>query len=355
MPDSGSPGRPFILPVFLPQAGCPHRCAFCDQPAITGQSRTPPSDAELRAHIETFLSYRRDSARPVEIAFFGGTFLGQPPAEIDRLLALAGDYVRRGVARSIRLSTRPDSVDDAGRRRLSAAPVGTVELGAQSMDDRVLSAVRRGHRAEDTVRAVGMLRTDGYRVGLQMMVGLPGEEASGSKWNAERIASLEPDFVRIYPTLVLAGSPLARWVEAGRYRPLSLAEAVVRTQAAYQVFSEAGIPVIRMGLQPSETLEAAVVAGPFHPAFGHLVLSAVQEDRAAAVLEAAGIRGGVATLRVHPRSVARMRGDRNETSRRLRDRFDLTDLRVLPDPTVPPGRVALGESPSGGVIPRRGA
>ncbi len=341
MPDSGSPGRPFIVPVFLPQAGCPHRCAFCDQPVITGRSRQPPSDTDLRAQIETFLSYRRDLSRPVEIAFFGGTFLGQPPGEIHRLLNLAGDYVRRGVVQSIRLSTRPDSVDDAGRRRLAAAPVGTVELGAQSMDDRVLSAVRRGHTADDTVRAVERLRGDGYRVGLQMMVGLPGEEPSGAKWNAERIASLKPDVVRIYPTLVLAGSPLARWTAAGRYRPLSLADAVARTRAAYQVFSKAGIPVIRMGLQPSETLEAAVVAGPFHPAFGHLVLSAVQEDRAAAVMEAAGIRGGAATLRVHPRSVARMRGDRNETVRRLRDRFGLTDLRVVPDPAVPPGRVTL--------------
>jgi len=275
------PPKPFIVPVFIPHAGCPHQCLFCNQRATTGRSATFPQAGSIRAEIDRFLAYRRDKRRPTEISFYGGNFLGLSPDRIADLLDLAADYVRCAAADGIRFSTRPDTIDPERIELITNYPVTTVELGVQSMRDDVLALCRRGHTSTDVRDAVAGLRTlPELRLGLQMMIGLPGDSEAGALDSAVRIADLGPDFTRIYPTLVLEGSPLARWYSQGRYTPLSLTAAVDLARRISGIFQSRGIPVIRMGLQPTEELStsAALIAGPFHPAFGDLVHSAAWLD-----------------------------------------------------------------------------
>jgi histone acetyltransferase (RNA polymerase elongator complex component) len=209
------------------------------------------------------------------------------------------------------------------------------------MDDDVLALSARGHTAADTRRAVGLLRESGYAVGCQLMVGLPGDDPVRSRTSAHQVAALEPDFVRIYPTLVLAGSPLARWYARGAYRPLALAQCVGLVKDLYLFFRRRNIAVIRMGLQATADLVpgATIVAGPYHPAFGHLVHAEIFRERAGEKIAAS--TGDSVTLAVHPHSVSRLRGLKNVNIERLTEQFHLRQLDIVTDPTLDPEEVAL--------------
>ncbi|MGD9012283.1 MAG: radical SAM protein [Desulfobacterales bacterium] len=327
--------RLFIVPVFLPHAGCPHRCIFCNQSSITG-TRSTPECKDIHRHIDTFLNFRHKQRRFVQIAFFGGNFFGIQTPTMKRLLALATQYITAGQAHSIRFSTRPDTITRQRLASIKDFPVSTIELGVQSMDDNVLKRSNRGHTAADTIKAVQLLREFGYEVGVQLMVGLPGDDVQCLQTSARKIARLKPDFIRIYPTVVLSGSPLATLYKKGIYVPLSLAEAVSQTKELYLLFKGENIRVIRMGLQASEDLQngSTILAGPYHPAFGHLVYGKMFLDMAVLAIKSKNLKEDSVVLHVHPRSVSKMRGQRNENIKTLCGKLHLQSIDVVADESL---------------------
>jgi len=266
--------RRLIIPFFIPFRGCPTICVFCDQKALTGASGVPAPE-EIRQRIETYLGTWRGGGR-IEVAFYGGTFTAMSEAEQDACLSPVQEFLDDGRIESIRVSTRPDSVDETVVDFLKVRGVATVELGAQSMDDRVLGLCNRGHSAEDTEHAMLMLKRAGLSAGVQLMPGLPGDDEATALRSARSVISLGPDFVRIYPTVVMKGTALERMYEAGDYRPWTMEEMVAVCAQMTELFGKAGIRIIRMGLQKTEDLANGLVAGPYHPAFRDLVKKHLQ-------------------------------------------------------------------------------
>ena len=339
--DKTTPGslraRPFIIPIFIPQRGCPHRCAFCRQHTITDTPQAVVDQTRFAAAVERFLNYPHRKRRKIQLAFFGGNFLGLQPDRIREYLDWATVYVRQGAVDSLRFSTRPDTISADTLALIRDDPIRTVELGVQSMDDRVLARSLRGHRALDTTHAVRQLKNAGYDVGLQVMTGLPGDTPAGAAATVEALIRLAPAFVRIYPTLVLAGSPLAVDYHAGRYRPWGLDESVDLVARLWLTLAAAGIPVIRMGLQdgPGLTDGANRLAGPYHPAFGALVLGRIFRAMAAA-----GLRHAIAdreriALRVNPRRLSVMIGPHRRNVAKLQAAYRLDALPVAADESLP--------------------
>lgn len=328
--------NPLIIPIFLPNTGCPHRCSFCNQEAISGHTRPIPSAGDIRSTVVTFLKYTHNKRDTTQISFYGGNFLGLEPGNISFLLREATQYINTGSVDSIRFSTRPDTIHPKQLDLLLGYQVSTIELGVQSMDNRVLAGVNRGHTAEDTERAVALLKQRNYTIGLQMMVGLPGDSNAGARDTAEQMAALEPDFVRIYPTVVLANSPLAARFEKGDYTPMALEAAITLVKDLYRLFDQQGIRVVRMGLQASTSLDApsTMLAGPYHPAFGHLVLSELYLDKASTALASADLSPGQIALRVHPQNVSRVHGHKNRNLEILKRRYDLSTLRIRSDASL---------------------
>lgn len=330
--------KPLVVPVFLPHAGCPHRCVFCNQTSITGAPSGLPPDSELKNAIVRFLSYIPKRHATIQIAFFGGNFLGQDPAAVRACLRLAQRFVEDGRVESIRFSTRPDTIDRQRLDLLAGYRVRTVELGVQTMVDDVLRRSGRGHTAAQTTAAVKLLKAEGYAVGAQMMVGLPGDTIDRAFETAQRLVDLKPDFIRIYPTIVLKGSPLADWYHAGRYTPLSLENAIELVKALYLIFYRHDMPVVRMGLQAAAdlTTDDAVVAGPCHPAFGHLVHAALFLEMADRLLSHQPPECGAAVvLQSHPRSVSKLNGLTRRNIEVLCRKYRLRQLTVETDPFLP--------------------
>lgn len=234
----------------------------------------PVTAADVGRIIRTWLERgRKKGATRVQVAFYGGSFTGLSESRQHELLAAVAPFCRRGEVKAIRLSTRPDYIDIERIRILRQHGVSIVELGVQSMDDTVLQMSLRGHRAEDVARASSLLRSAEIELGVQLMLGLPGQNFASLRKTIGPVLALAPKFVRIYPVLVVSGSGLERRYLEGEYRPLSLAKAVLQTAWMKKKLTAAGIKVVRMGLQPGPELECSLIAGPYHPAFGELVNS----------------------------------------------------------------------------------
>ena len=277
-----------------------------------------------------------------EIAFYGGTFTGLPYETMGELLGAVSPYLREGLVRSIRVSTRPDALDENKLRFLKEHGVTTIELGAQSMSDEVLALTRRGHTGEDTIRAVQLLKKHQVRAGIQLMPGLPGDSEEIFLDSVRRVIELDVDMVRLYPTVVIRGTELARWYEDGKYRPLSLEDALRICKQSCLLLEGKGIPVIRIGLISSLAFqrEGQIVSGPWHAAFGHLVRSMMYFDKIKPQLpredEAARIR-----LRVPPREISLMRGFKNQGLARIQASTGARIEGIIADPSLPPGQVKV--------------
>lgn len=271
------------LAFFIPHLGCPHQCSFCDQRTISGTVHAP-TPAEVAQTCGEMLE-RSAPLEEAEIAFFGGSFTAVEPAYQTALLEAAQPFLGAGKFSGIRISTRPDAISDAVLERLKRYHVTAVELGAQSMSDAVLAANARGHTAEDVRRASAAIRRAGISLGLQQMVGLYGSTLQDEYDTLEQLLACQPETLRIYPTVVLAGTKLAEYCAAGVYPLLSQEEVLDYCADALCRCRNAGVRVIRMGLHDTPSLRQNMVAGYFHPAYGELVESRLyfrQLKRAAA-------------------------------------------------------------------------
>jgi histone acetyltransferase (RNA polymerase elongator complex component) len=239
-----------------------------------------PSEEEIINIIEQHLATIPSINSHIEIGFFGGNFTGIPINEQENYLKLIQPYIEKGAVKGIRLSTRPDYINEDVLQLLKTYHVSTIELGAQSMDDDVLQLSGRGHKAEEIVRASKLIKANGFSLGLQMILGLPGDTLDKSIATAKKIVALKADNTRIYPTLVIKDTELEILYKEKKYTPLSLEQAVEWAKEVYKIFEEANITVLRMGLHPSEGLISgeSLIAGPFHVSFGELVITALWKD-----------------------------------------------------------------------------
>lgn len=262
------------IPVFIPHTGCPHCCVFCNQWRVTG-SLSQPDRLSVAQTIDKYLLAVSPSVEKVELAFFGGSFTGIEQDIQERYLSWIQPYIEKGDISSIRISTRPDYINESALSLLKRYNVETVELGVQSFDNEVLEASGRGHSFHDSIRAVNLVKESGFRCGIQLLPGLPKDTFRKSVTTAEITVSLKPDDVRIYPAVVLKDTVLEELYSAGEYSPMTIEETVELCSIMYGMFYENGINIIRMGLHPMDFSEGdnPVVAGPYHPAMGFMIKS----------------------------------------------------------------------------------
>jgi histone acetyltransferase (RNA polymerase elongator complex component) len=304
------------VPFFISHQGCPHTCVFCDQRSISGSSGTLPDGDGIGARIRTW----RASAhgRPLEVAFFGGTFSALPRQVQQRLLAAVRPFLLSGDVESIRISTRPDSLDAGSVQWLAGQGVRTIELGVQSMVDAVLEASGRGHGSSSSLDAIQCIRGCGLVAGAQLMPGLPGDTPATARSSLERVLDAGADFIRLYPVVVLRGTELARRYLEGSYRPLTLQEGVTICKDLLRIALRRGIPVVRIGLQDDDGLrKGAVLAGCWHPALGYLVQCELFCDLLLRLTASLPDRSRPITVSCHPSRLSTVIGHRRDTMIRL--------------------------------------
>jgi histone acetyltransferase (RNA polymerase elongator complex component) len=308
---------PIVIPVFVSNLGCPHRCIFCDQ----RQNAEPMPPEQVAVHVGEFLSHCRSAHdRRRTLAFFGGSFTGIEYDLLEGYLDVTRSLIAQGLIHSAKASTRPDLVTEDILERLVQAGFDELEIGIQSMDDTVLEASSRGHTRKDAMDACNLVKKSGMRLGVQIMPGLPGEDIKSFKQTVDDVLGLKADTARIYPTIVLAGTRLEEIYLKGGYQPLSLDEAISRTLYAAIKLENAGSTILRMGLPSSPGLK--ITAGPYHASFGFLVRALGYRIMAGRIVSTLG-KG--CEMKVSSRDIPELVGYRRSTLKDLKFSFSFDD------------------------------
>ncbi len=310
--------------LFVPHEGCPHACSFCNQKTISGKSK-PLSLSDIDEAVNTALSTA--DCNKGEIAFFGGSFTAIDRDYMVSLLQRAKHYIDKGFFAGIRISTRPDCISEEILDILKHYGVTAIELGCQSMDDEVLSLNKRGHTAEDVVSAARLIKEYGFEFGVQMMTGLFGDTDEKCIETAKKLIALRPDTARIYPTVVLEGTELARLYKEGRYTPQSLEDASEICAELLMMFRQKGVRVIRLGLHSGGNVEEGYVAGAYHPAFREICESKIYLKKVLEAIDSGRVQKGEIEISVGKRYVSMLTGQKKSNINYLKDRGYICKIR----------------------------
>ena len=333
------------ISIFIPHIGCPHRCSFCDQRTISGAENIPHGD-DVREICEKALAEVK-SPENTEIAFFGGSFTAIPRAYMTELLEAAYSFVGEGKFKGIRLSTRPDCIDREVLTILKKYGVTSIELGAQSMSNKVLKANQRGHSADDVEKSAKLIREFGFELGLQMMVGLYNSDMADEFETLDKIAAIRPDTVRIYPVVILDGTKLGELYKSGEYSTFSFDEVTEFAAIAMMKFEYEGIKVIKCGLHASEFVERDMLGGFYHPAFRELCEADIYKmaihravaDKESGILQILKRKVKGVSIAVHPSCISKAIGQ-NKSNIKYFQELGL-NIKIIGDENIPKYQVEL--------------
>lgn len=334
--------KQYIIPIFVPHLGCPNDCIFCNQKSISGAGKQVTKD-EVKKIVEEYLSSFKEENAVKEIAFFGGSFTGIDVSVQEELLSAAYEYVQNGQIDGIRISTRPDYIDKEVLKRLKKYKVKTIELGVQSTNDYILKRAERGHTFNDVKKASKLIRFHGFKLGHQMMVGLPESTKLDELNTAKDLIKLKPKMVRIYPVLVIKNTKLQKEYEEGSYEPITINQAVERCKDLVYLFNKSKVEVIRIGLQNTDIISepnsnmSDVVAGPFHPAFGQLVEDSIWYDSIVDKIKKVNVKVKKVEVRVNPQDENSVIGHKKENINKLKELYEV-EVKVTKDENIKIGK-----------------
>ncbi|NLM04396.1 MAG: radical SAM protein [Clostridiales bacterium] len=325
--------KSYIIPIFIPHRGCPHDCSFCNQRKIAGEMKEITGE-DIYKITNKYLDFFPSNHIKKEVAFYGGSFTGLEMEKQIELLKPAFEMKEKGLINEIRLSTRPDYIDDSILVLLKKFGVTTIELGVQSTDNKVLELNHRGHTKEDVVFASKLIKDTGFKLGLQMMVGLLGDNITSIIKTAKDIISLNPNFVRIYPTIVIEHTYLEKLYLEGKYEPFTLEKTIEICKELLILFKKNKIPVIRLGLQSNDNMDygKSLVAGPYHPSFRELVESEIYKDvieKQIKKKDADKIR--ILNIHCNPTIISRVAGFKQSNKKYFMDKYNISDIKIIAD------------------------
>jgi len=330
----------YIIPVFVPHEGCPHNCIFCNQSSITGEENIV--DAEYtRETIEKYLKTIGNNNPVIEVSFYGGTFTAINIKKQKELLSVAKEYKDKNLIQFIHLSTRPDYIDDSILQNLKDYSVDIIELGIQSLDEEVLLQSCRGHSASDAEAASKLIKSYGFTLGHQIMIGLPGDTPDKDIKTTLGIIKLKPDICRIYPALVIKNTGMELLFNKGEYKPYTLNEAVNISKIIYGMLASHGINVIRIGLQPTEEINVGkeIVSGPFHPAFRELVEGSLFCDMIVHSLDLE--RSSEVTIFINDKDISKLYADKKQFFNEMEKLLKRKNIKVISDRNLNRGKLLI--------------
>lgn len=337
--------KQYIIPIFVPHLGCPNDCTFCNQKSISGQMKQI-TEEEVDKTIQEYLRNFKEKDTYTEIAFFGGSFTGIDTKTQERLLRLAYKYVKNKKVDSIRVSTRPDYIDKEKLKLLKKYGVKTIELGVQSTNDYILKRCKRGHTYKDVVKASKLIRRNRFKLGHQMMIGLPDSTWLDELNTAKSLAKLKPKMIRLYPVLVIKKTELEQEYRNNEYEPITLNQAVERCKELCYFFEKKKVKVIRVGLQNTDiisnpkNIQSEVVAGPYHEAFGQLVDDSIWYDKILDAIKKINTKVAEIEIEINPQDANNVIGHKKENLAKMKELYEV-EIKVKQNLSVKPGKFNL--------------
>lgn len=323
----------YIIPIFVPNEGCPHKCVFCNQETITGSHNKVDGDF-VRKIIEEYLQTIRREDSIIEVSFFGGTFTAIPMEKQSELLQVAKEYKDKGIIDYIHMSTRPDYINERILDNLKKYSADIIELGVQSLDEKVLKASGRGHSVEDVYEASKLIKKYGFTLGHQIMLGLPYDTFKKDIETTKKVIENKPDICRIYPALVIKNTPMEKMYIKGDYKPYTLNEALDTAEVVYGMLVANRINVIRIGLQPTDEINLGgdLVSGPFHPAFRELVESKILNTMI--LSECLQNTSKEVLIKINNKDISKLYANKKKFFNDMKKQLKTTNIKVIQQDTI---------------------
>jgi histone acetyltransferase (RNA polymerase elongator complex component) len=335
----------YIIPIFVPHEGCPHECVFCNQNSITGTKENVDA-MYVENTINEYLKTIKSNDAVIEVSFFGGTFTAIKKEKQIELLTVAKKFKDNNKIKFIRLSTRPDYIDDDILLNLKKYSVDIIELGVQSLDEQVLLKSGRGHNSLDVKHAAKLIKKYGFTLGLQIMIGLPGDDINKDIETARGVIALKPDNCRIYPALVIKNTPMEGMYKKGTFVPYSLSEAVNISKIIYIMMTVSNVNVIRIGLQPTAEISEGndLVSGPFHPAFRELVEGSIYNDLLYYVIANnvnSNITSNKVLVKINPKDISKLYANGKSFFNDMKKQITTMYIEVSQDNSIQRGSIGV--------------
>ncbi len=335
----------YIIPIFVPHEGCPHECVFCNQNSITG-TKAKVDAMYVEQTVNEYLQTINNEDAIIEVSFFGGTFTAIKTEKQIELLTVAKRFKDNNKIKFIRLSTRPDYIDDFVLQNLKKYSVDIIELGVQSMDEEVLLKSGRGHTALDVENASKLIKEYGFILGHQIMIGLPGDNKNKDIETAKKVIELKPDICRIYPALVIKDTHMEKMYIEQKFKPYLLSEAVNISKIIYIMMVANQINVIRIGLQATEEISEGhdLVAGPFHPAFGELVEGSIYNELLYDVINdnlKNDIYFNKVLVKVNPKDISKLYANGKSFFNDMKKQVEIVSIDVFQDIEIKRGSICI--------------
>lgn len=330
-----------IIPIFIPHKGCPNDCVFCNQKKITARTKAPTTE-DVKHTIETYLpTLQGRGLKTIEVAFFGGSFTGIPIEEQRAYLAVAKGYKDRGLIQKIHLSTRPDYINEEILHNLKKYGTDIIELGVQSFHDEVLRLSNRGHDSAVVYKSTELIKSWGFQLGIQLMIGLPGDTRDRSIYSAKEAVKLKPQLARLYPTVIIEDTELLNMYHDGRYQPFTQEEMIHITADMYRILQAAGITILRVGLKSTDIINenGATIGNTYHPAFRQLVEGHIARQDLELQLQNLQKRHPEATRITFSScgtSFSNMVGNSGANKRYFKEKYPNLNIKFAADDSLPP-------------------
>lgn len=325
-----------IIPIFIPHKGCPNDCIFCNQRKITARSEAVTA-SDIHKTVSDYMSTLSSmNMETIELSFFGGSFTGIPMEEQNEFLSIAKDYKDRGIIDKIHLSTRPDYINKDILDNLKYYSADVIELGVQSFAEPVLKASNRGHSVSCIYESCSLIKEYGFTLGIQLMIGLPEDTLEYDLYSACEAAKIGPEIARLYPTVVIKDTGLYQLMEQGLYTPMSEQDAVERTASMYEILTDAGINIVRVGLKSSDIMsDNRNTANTFHPAFRQLVEGYIArrrlEEQINILLDQAGTECHEIALISNEKCRNSLFGHKGENKKYFKENYSKVNFKYLTD------------------------
>ncbi len=337
--------KQYIIPVFIPHLGYENDCIFYNQNSINGK-REKMTKKEVKEIIETNLKNLKEEDAQIEIAFLGGSFTAIDNKEQEELLQIGYEYIEKGIVDSIRISTKPNYINKEVLKKFKKYKVKTIELDVQSANDYILKKSNKTYNFKDVKKASKLIRWNGFKLGHQMMIGLPESTRIDEINTAKKLIKLRPKMIRIYPVLVVKNTKLEQDLKEGRYEALSVIQAVEICKQLVRMFDNKKIDIIGIDLQNTEEISNSIeekneiVAGPYHPAFRQLVETSMWYDAVLEKIKKLNVKVKQVEVIVNPNDANQVIGYKNENVLKLKETYDV-DMTIKQDENIKQGKIKL--------------
>ena len=249
---------------------------------------------------------------------------------------ITDEFIEKHKIDDVSISVSPEEVDKKLLKKAKKCNIKVIEIIAKSSNNYILKKEKNNYTFEQIKKAAKKIRWNGFKLGIQMMVGMPDSTKIDDYNTAKDFAKLKPKMVRIYPFVVEKNMKIAKEYESGEFEPITVMQAVERCKEGVYAFHEKNIDEIAIGMKKIKSA-SSIVAGPNVSNFTDLVEDSIWYDSIVNKIKMVNAKVKEVRVTVNPANKANVIGYKKSNIKNLKDIYNV-DVIVQEDEEIKEGK-----------------